>query len=49
MFPTINYIDTSNERNMEYLKKVLNNKELIYENEYQNKYNEEKIAFREYL
>lgn len=47
--PQENYLDLSNSRHLEYYNKLLQNKNLIYENEYQNIYNNEKIAFKEFL
>lgn len=47
--PVVNYLDFSNAKHLEYYSKKLKNKNLIYENEYQNVYNNEKIAFKEFL
>lgn len=46
--PITNYIDSSNTKHLEFLTNLLANKKVIYENEYQN-YFEEKIAFKEFL
>lgn len=47
--PKISYLNLNNEKDQEYLKKILNKKELIYVNKYQNSYNDEEIIFEEYL
>lgn len=47
--PVVNYLDFSNTKHLEYYSKKLKNKNLIYENEYKNVYNNEKIAFKEFL
>lgn len=43
------YLNLNNPRHIKYLKKILQNKNLIYNNEYQNFYNSEKVAFKEFL
>lgn len=47
--PKVSYLDLDNIKHQEYLKKLLNKKELIYTNKYQNSYNEEEVIFEEYL
>lgn len=43
------YLDLNDPRHIEYLQKIIQNKNLIYDNEYQNIYNSEKVAFMEFL
>lgn len=47
--PKINYLDLSNEKHQEFYCEILKDKKLIYENDYRNVYNDEKIAFKEFL
>lgn len=47
--PSISYLDLSNPKHLEFYKKLLNKKELIYQNEYENSYNNDLILFEEYL
>ena len=47
--PVISYLDLSNEKHIEFLNNILNNKNLIYSNEYLNEFFNEKINFQEFL
>ncbi len=47
--PLVNYLNLSNSRDLVYYKKILKSKNIIYENEYINKYSKEKIAFKEFM
>ena len=47
--PVISYLDLSNEKHIDFLNKILNNKSLIYSNEYINEFFNEKINFHEFL
>ena len=46
--PKIEYLDIDDLRHQEYLEKILQNKELVYQNEYVNPYNSENILFQEF-
>lgn len=46
---TINYLDLSNLKHLEYYNKYINNSNLIYENQYYNTYDSSIITFHEYL
>ncbi len=47
--PNIIYIDFSDDIDQILFNSLINNKKIIYENDYENKYNNEKIYFKEYL
>ena len=47
--PCISYLDLSNLKHLDFYKRILKNKELIYQNEYENSYNNDLILFEEYL
>lgn len=47
--PKVSYYDTNNKRDNQYLIKILGEKKLIYNNVYQNQFNNENIIFEEYL
>lgn len=47
--PKINFLDLSNIKHKEFLDNLLKRKTIIYSNEYINSYNNEKIAFEEFL
>lgn len=47
--PIVSYLDLSNNKHFDYYQKILNNKKIIYENEYINPYTETTINFKEYL
>ncbi len=47
--PTISYLDLRNSKHINFLRKYISDKSLIYENNYINPYNEEKIVFKEFL
>ena len=47
--PTVNYLDLDNQKHISFLKSLLNNKKMIYKNNYFNSYNNEKIAFEEFF
>ncbi len=46
---TINYLDLSNPKHLEYYNKIINKSNLIYENKYYNTYDTSIITFHEYL
>lgn len=47
--PCVSYLDISNEKHQQFYKKMLGDRTLIYMNEYQNCYTDEKIVFKEFL
>ena len=47
--PKISYLDLNDIKHQEFLNNLLNKKELIYTNKYQNIYNDDEIVFKEYL
>lgn len=47
--PKINYLDLSNEKHKLFYDNLIKQKNLIYENIYQNPYNDDKIVFKEFL
>lgn len=47
--PSISYLNLSNKKHLDYFNKMLEQKKLIYNNIYQNSYNEDLISFEEYL
>lgn len=47
--PTISYIDLDNSRDLEFYKKITQEKELIFREGYSNKYDNTKVLFLEYL
>lgn len=46
--PKVSYIDTGNNKDYEYLIKKIQDKELIYQNEYTNSYDNSQVSFLEY-
>lgn len=46
--PKVSYIDTGNNKDYEYLIKKIQDKELIYQNEYINSYDNSQVSFLEY-
>lgn len=47
--PKVSYIDSMDSRDFEFLQKKIQGKELIYQNEYLNTYDDSKVSFQEYL
>lgn len=47
--PVVSYLDLSNEKHIVFLNNILDNKKLIYHNEYLNEFFNEKIDFQEFL
>ncbi len=47
--PIVSYLNLSNEKHLEYFKRILGQKKLIYNNIYQNSYDGDLISFDEYL
>lgn len=47
--PTISYIDLDNSRDLDFYKKITQEKELIFREGYSNKYDNTKVLFLEYL
>ena len=47
--PTINYLDLSNPKHMEFYKNILSQTNLIYKNEYISEYDNSKVTFFEYV
>lgn len=47
--PKVNYINTDNDLDMNFYKKIIQDKNLIYTNEYVNPYDNNKVFFLEYL
>lgn len=47
--PAVFYLDLSNEKHIDFLNNILDNKKLIYHNEYLNEFFNEKINFQEFL
>lgn len=47
--PKINYLDLSNEKHKLFYDNLIMQKKMIYENTYQNPYNDDKIVFKEFL
>jgi len=47
--PIVNYINLNNEKHLNYLKNTLENKKLIYKNQYISSYDNESILFEEFL
>ena len=47
--PITSYLNLNNKKHLSYYMKLLDNKEIIYKNEYINPHNNEKIIFKEFL
>lgn len=47
--PKINFLDLDNPKHIKFLENKLKNKNLIYNNNYKNSYNDEIVNFQEYL
>lgn len=47
--PIVSYLNLNDPNHLEYFNNILNKKEVIYENNYLNPYNDETIIFQEYL
>ena len=47
--PKISYIDSMDSRDLEFLQKKIQDKELIYQNKYLNAYDDSEVSFQEFL
>lgn len=47
--PVVSYIDTNNEKHMQFLFQLLKDKKVIFESKYNNYYSSESITFKEFL
>lgn len=47
--PKINFLNLNEPKHLEFYNRMLNEKNLIYENAYTNSYNNEIIEFKEFL
>lgn len=46
--PIIEYLDINNPKHLDYLNKLINDKNIVYENNYVNPYNTEIVSFKEF-
>ena len=49
MLPKISYINIENSKHRDFLKKLIADKQLIYQNKYLDTFSQELISFEEYL
>lgn len=47
--PKVSYIDSMDSRDLEFLQKKIQDKELIYQNKYLNAYDDSEVSFQEFL